>query len=218
MIIQPGKISNMLPIKIHKKKYLEKITKSLFQSNDNENIDFDIVIILENGNISFRDFSAFLLVIDHFYGRTYKKGFLSYSLTDSVHLKADKIREGSIEIVIQEILKKLSIQNSFYFFLLIRYLPVALKSISEALLNTSESWVNIEKAKLTRIVRKNLRNEIQADEIMRSLDKDEILKLAKELQKKYDLDRRHVYKAARFSKEKMKEVKLLRKDLKKSRK
>ena len=201
----------MLPAKRDKNLYLAKLTNTLFNTDENEEVD--LIISLENTNVSLRDFSAFLLLIDHFFGRTYRKGFLSYSLTEDVHLRAAEIRSGSIEIIIEQIIKYLPVSQAIYFYLLIKYLPSALKSLSESFLNTSDALYTFEKTRLVRRMRKDLRKELKDDEILESLSDEEIKKLAAELQKKYELERKHLFKGARFANEKMKFVKVQKRKL-----
>lgn len=198
----------MVPAKRNRNNYLTKIENSLFETTLNSDQEIDIIITIDNFDIGFRDFSAFLVVVDHFYGRSYRKGFQSYSMTERAHLRAFEIRQGSIEIVIADILKNLSVENAIYFYLLIKYLPSALKSISEATLNASETFYNYERAQLVRKVRKNLRKELISDEFLENLSDDEIFKLAAKLQKKYDLERKQIYKASAFADKKMKAIKV----------
>lgn len=196
----------MLPARRDKNIFLGKLSDVIFANSNGEEVD--LVISLHNTNVSLRDFSAFLLLIDHFYGRNYLKGFQSYSMTERLHLRASELRSGSIEIIFEAILKQLPVQQAVYFFLLIRYLPAALKSISETLLNSSEAFYTFEKTKLIRKMRKNSRMALREDQLLKNLNDDEISKLADTLQKKYDLDKKHIYKAAKFASEKMKAVKV----------
>lgn len=196
----------MLPARNERHLYLIKAANSVFENIGED--ELEIVVSIDEKNISLRDFSAFLLLIDHFYGRNFQKGFQSYSMTKDVHLKASEIRVGSVEIIIEEILKYLPVKQAVLVFLLIKYLPSAIKSISESLLNTSEAFYNFEKTRLVRRMRKNLRRHLREDEILQSLSDEEISKLAEDLQKKYELDRRHIYKAGRFAADKMKSIKV----------
>lgn len=200
----------MLPAQRHKKFYIDKVSRAMFDESKNQ--DFDLLITIDNRNISFRDFSAFLLLIDHFYGRNYNGGFLSYAMTDSAHLRADEIRSGSIEIIIQELLRHLPVKQAIIFFLLIKYLPSALKSISESLLNTSDALYTFEKTKLIRRMRKELRRDLRDDALLQTLSDAEISKLAEDLQKKYDVDRKHIHKAARFAAKKLKSVQVRKRE------
>lgn len=196
----------MLPAKRNKTQYLSKISTSLFSDEDYNEYKADLVISLEQSSLSFRDLSYFLLTVDHFYGRMYKKGFLSYSMTEIVQLKMDEVRQGSIEIIIEDILSKLPLKESIYFYLLIKHLPSGLKSVSETVKNASEAFYNYERAKVVRQARKSLRNGLRDDEMLKDLTDDEIVKLAQNLQKRYHIDGKLVEKASRFANEKLKGV------------
>ncbi|NCD70042.1 hypothetical protein [Mucilaginibacter agri] len=200
----------MLPAKRNKNQYLSKIATSLFSDEDYNDYKADLIISLEQSNLSFRDLSYFLLTVDHFYGRMYKKGFLSYSMTELVQLKADEIRQGSIEIIIEDILSKLPLKEAVYFYLLIKHLPSGLKSISETAKNFSETFYNYERAKVVRQARKSLRKNLKNDDLLKDLTDDEIVKLAQNLQKRYQIDTKLVEKASRFANEKLKGVTIKR--------
>jgi hypothetical protein len=152
---------------------------------DSETLGYDLIISISNTDISFRALGNFLMTIDDFYGRFYKKGFLSYSKTQKDHLKASEIKQGSIEIIIEEILKKLSVHDTIYFFLMIKYLPAAIKGGSEVLKNLTESFYNYENAQLVSLQRKSLNKELRKDELLKSLTDEEIKRLNRNLAAKY---------------------------------
>jgi hypothetical protein len=97
----PAKLIDLKPAQA-KSKYLSRVFETLsIEEGDN----FDLIIVLEQHDVSFRDLSHFLITVDHFYGRFYSKGFLSYAMSHDAHLKASEIRQGSIVIIIENILK-----------------------------------------------------------------------------------------------------------------
>lgn len=182
----------------------------MFQQ-DSDGSDYDLIITLSNTDISFRELGSFLITIDDFYGRFYKKGFLSYAKTHKAHLKASEIRQGSIEIIVQEILKKLSIHDTIYFFLMIKYLPVVVKEGSEVLKNLTESFHNYENAQLVRLQRKSLSKELRKDEILENLTEEEIRKLNRNLTAKYPNDKKKLKTASKFASQKLLSVKIQKK-------
>ncbi|RQO30974.1 hypothetical protein DBR32_09715 [Taibaiella sp. KBW10] len=201
----------MLPVKVidrkpvqSKSKYLSKIFEVL---SEEEGDDFDLIISIEQYDISFRDFSHFLITIDHFYGRFYKKGFLSYAMSPYDHLRASEIRQGSIEIIIEDILKKISLNEVVYFFLMIKYLPAIFKETSEAIKNITEAWNNYENARKVRLERKNLSKELRKEELLKNLSDDEIRKLTRSLINRYANEKKSLKKAARFAAQKLLDVK-----------
>jgi len=203
----PIKITEIKPVK-PKNDYLGKVFSAVREDDDS---NFDLIISLEQHDISFREFSHFLITIDHLYGRFYKKGFLSYSMSPDVHLKASEIRQGSIDIIIENVFKKLSINNVVYFFLMIKYLPALFKETSETIKNITESWSNYENARKTRLERKNIRIELRKDELLKNLSDDEIKKLGRNLMDKYGKEKKSLKKAARFAAKKLLNVKLKQK-------
>ena len=106
-------------------------------------------------------------------------------MTESAHIKANEIRFGSIEIIIENLLSKLPLKEAVYFYLMIRHLPSGLKSISETVKNTTEAFYNYERARVVRQVRKSLRKNLRDDDLLKALTDDEIVKLEHNLQKRY---------------------------------
>ena len=119
-----------------------------------------------------------------------KRDFLVMQRPQKAHLKASEIKQGSIEIIVEEILKKLSIHDAIYFFLMIKYLPAAVKGGSEVLKNLTESFHNYENAQLVRSQRKSLTKELRKDEILGNLTDEEIRKLNRNLIAKYPNDKK----------------------------
>lgn len=198
----------MLPSK--RNQYIIKAAAVLFTNHIVDDDQFDIVIILDNKDISFRDLSNFLLLVDHFYGRSITENFLSYALTQRLHLKASEIREGSIEIIIPDILKPLSVSSALFFYLLVKHLGAAIKVTSEATKNFSEAFYNYEKGQLLRTSRKGLKKSLSNEEALRDLDDKELKKIIQRLQKRYQQDSKYLNKASEFARDKLKDVKVVR--------
>lgn len=205
----PAKKSNTL-LTTDRSNYLNKIAQSMFEQ-DSDGSDYDLIITLSDTDISFREFGSFLITIDDFYGRFYKKGFLSYAKTQKAHLKASEIRHGSIEIIVQEILKKLAIHDTIYFFLMIKYLPALIKEGSEVLKNLTESFHNYENAKLVRLQKKSLSKELRKDELLENLTDEEIRKLNRNLKAKYPNDKKKLKGASKFASQKLLSVQIQKK-------
>ncbi|WP_316762346.1 hypothetical protein [Pedobacter aquatilis] len=202
----PIKTSKNLSIS-NKNQYIDKIFQSIIDTNHNSD-DLILVISIEQNDISFREFSNFLTTIDHIYGRFYRKGFMSYAMSQNEHLTASEIRFGSLEIIIEDILKKLSVHNAIYFYLMIKYLPAAISQGTEIVKNLTESFKNYEDGRFIRIQRKSLSKELRKDALLKNLTDDEIKKLTRNLTAKYAKDKKGLKKAAKFAAQKLLDVQL----------
>lgn len=202
----------MLPTKLidpkfvpFRSKYLSRVFEAL---SIEERDKFDLIIQLKQYDVSLRDFSYFLTTIDHFYGRFYSRGFLSYAMLHDAHLKASEIRQGSVEIVIADIFKKMSVNDVIYFFLMLKYLPAVFKETSEVIKNITEAWSNYENARKVRLERKNLNKELKKDELLKNLSDEEIRKLTRSLIDRYAKEKKTLKKAAKFAAQKLLDVRL----------
>lgn len=172
---------------------------NLFQQAIGIEEDIRLEIEITSHDIVLRELSSFLLIIDHFYGRFDKNGYQSYASSHHKHLKADEIKVGSIVVVIEQIIEKLGKHNAVYFFLLIKFLPSIIKSTGELLLNISTAHLNYEKAKITRSIRKGLRQDLRNDELLQALNENEISKLAALLEKQYLKEKKLIRLASRLT-------------------
>lgn len=195
-------MSNRLPINIK----VSPALQALFFDTDSYLNDLDIIIVLESDNLSFREFGAFLIVIDRFYGRFNKNGFTSYALSKDKHLIIKQVKSGSLEITIENLLEKLNPNNAIIFYLLIKFLPAVIKAGAEVLINLSEAYYNRKNAQLTRYIHKSLKSEIEEDEILKLLNSKEVKKLIDILGKRYLKEKKYLSASSNFARKKMKSV------------
>lgn len=145
-----------------------------------------LVIRVNDENLRVRDWAAYLNLIDRIYGRLTADGLLSYALTTPKHLEIERIGQGSLEIILQEVASNIDIVTVF---LIIRYV---LKYLPDA-------YLKYERGRHTRMRRKRLRQQIQQDEELAALEKrrqDQLIEFMDRLMKR---EQRQLPRAKRFS-------------------
>lgn len=197
-------MSSQVPIR----QSINQVLKTLYFDGFEEDSEYDLIITISDSDISFREYGTFLLIVDRFYGRLHSENFISYALSERSHLKISEIKKGSIVLLIQDILRLLQAEKALIFYLLIKFLPSSIKSGSEALLNVSKSYKNYEEGRLTRYIRKSLKEDLQEDEILKNLDEKSRGKLVKILSEKYLKEKKYLAAAAKFARKKLKDVEL----------
>lgn len=87
-------------------------------------------IRVKDEGLPLRDFAAYLELIDRVYGRLQPAGSRSYSLRSSQHLRIERVRFGSIELVIPEVVGPIPALAVVW--LCLRVMPPAVESIARA--------------------------------------------------------------------------------------
>jgi len=64
----------------------------------------ELSIRIADKDLTIRDLSAFLDLIDRIYGRLSEKGLPSYARKDHGHLQINKLQKGSWELLLQEVI------------------------------------------------------------------------------------------------------------------
>lgn len=190
---------------------INSVLQSIYFENelDSESI-YDIVITIDNEDISFRELGSFLFIVDRFYGRLIDKKFNSYALTEREHLKISSITSGSAIININNILEYLNQEKAITLLLLIKFTGSVIKAGSEALVKVSKAYNEYEKGRLTRYIRKTLKEDLAQDELLKNLDDKSRNKLTEILEKRYSAERKYLTSASKFSRKKLKNVELKR--------
>jgi hypothetical protein len=152
-----------------------------------------LVIRINERNLSVRDLAAYLNLVDRMYGRLTADGLLSYALTTPKHLKIHKVRRGSLEFILQEAASHIDVVTVF---LIIRYL---LKYLPDA-------YLKYEDGRYTRMRRKQLRQQIQHDEELKALEKRRQNQLIEFMDRLMERERRQLPRAKRFSAQSVLEV------------
>src|ERR1700730_13881137 len=130
----------------------------------------ELTITVKDHDLNVREFGAYLSLADRVYGRVSNVGLRSYSLTPYAQLQISEVRRGSIELIIRE---ALSYHNDptliLILWLFLKYFPVGIKMISESTKNFADSYKSIEEGKLVRENRKNLKEKMKHDELLKKL-------------------------------------------------
>jgi len=154
----------------------------------------ELVIIVEDHDLSVRGFSELLGFVDRTYGRLSPRGIRSYARREDEQVRISEVRSGSYELIIETLANNTDAVTSLVTIsLLVKYLPGALESLAA-------SYRDYEEAKFIREKRKQLRNQIENDEKLKSLDRNKQNQLVRYLDYLYDRDRKHLKSVGKFSK------------------
>jgi len=174
---------------------LEEVENLLFPSGIPAEGLLELVIILEDYDLSVRGFSELLGFVDRTYGRLSPRGIRSYAQKEDEQVKISEVRSGSYELIIETLANNTEAVTSLVLIsLLVKYLPGALESMAA-------SYKDFEEARYTREKRKQLRKQIEEDEKLQSLDKNKQNQLVNYLDYLYERDRKHLKNVGRFSKQ-----------------
>ena len=173
---------------------LEDVEDLLIPSGVPDEGMLELVIILEDRDLSVRGFSELLGFVDRTYGRLSPRGIRSYAKREDDHVRISEVRGGSYELIIETLASNADAVTSLLVIsLLVKYLPGALESLAA-------SFRDYEEARFTREKRKQLRKQIEEDEKLKSLDKNKQNQLVKYLDYLYERDRKHLKNVGKFSK------------------
>ena len=173
---------------------LEDVEDLLIPSGVPDEGMLELVIILEDRDLSVRGFSELLGFVDRTYGRVSPRGIRSYAKREDDHVRISEVRGGSYELIIETLASNADAVTSLLVIsLLVKYLPGALESLAA-------SFRDYEEARFTREKRKQLRKQIEEDEKLKSLDKNKQNQLVKYLDYLYERDRKHLKNVGKFSK------------------
>ena len=114
----------------------------------------NLVIRISAKDIVARDFAAFLGLLDRIYGRSHGS-FRSYSLRQSGYFTFARCQSGSWELIAQQTLSMAAGSSPLLLiWLVLKYLPSAVLSVSSA-------YNEYEQARLAKISRQRIREEIK---------------------------------------------------------
>ncbi len=176
------------------KSALEDVEDLLFPASLPDEGMLELVIIVEDHDLSVRGFSELLGFVDRTYGRLSPRGIRSYAKREDEQVRISEVRGGSYELIIETLASNADAVTSLLVIsLLVKYLPGALESLAA-------SFRDYEEARFTREKRKQLRKQIEEDEKLKSLDKNKQNQLVKYLDYLYERDRKHLKNVGKFSK------------------
>jgi hypothetical protein len=146
-------------------------------ANINGNEEIELSIVLECSKVNLRQFAALLTVIDHFYSRMYYDGIYNYARFEKDQLQVKEFKVGSLEIVINA-LENHDASRIILLWLLIKYLPAAVVSLSTAVSNFAKAFRDYEDGQQIRETRKALRENLKQDKQLEKLDKRQFARLS----------------------------------------
>ncbi len=195
------------------KNNLQNELQRLYLSDLEENTEFDLIITIDSDNISFRELGSFLLIVDRFYGRLTSSKFNSYALSEKKHLQISSITSGSTILTINDILKLMGNTNAVMLLLLIQFLGSALKAGGAGLVKIAEAYNKYEKGRLTRYIRKSLKEDVAQNDLLKNLNDKDRKKLTTLLEKKYTAEKKFLVGAAKFARKKLKRVEIKKNEI-----
>lgn len=140
----------------------------------------EIVIKIKDKNVNVRQFSSYLALVDRLYGRLSPNGLRSYARRQKAQLKISEFRKGSLELVIQLVYEHREVAASIMLVLFLKFLPNAVKSVSDLVKTLSESTKNMadsyksyQEARLVKENRETLRKSIDKETSLKELPKNQ---------------------------------------------
>ena len=191
------------------KSITDAITNIFVPENISDDSEMELKIIFGLEELSVRDFSNYLAILDRFYSRLYPDGAYAYGRRDWEQLKICEVRQGSIEVIIQETIDKYHYLPMVY--LLLRYLPSAFKDFTEGIKNLTDSYKTMYEVSILKTIkseRMELKKSINDDEDLASLNsksKNQLLELLIEI---YSKEGKKLPRAKKTARKNVKSVEL----------
>jgi hypothetical protein len=124
----------------------------------------ELTIRVANSDLSVRGFASYLSLADRIYGRLTEIGLKSYSQMRSSQLRISEIRQGSIELVISQALTHIGDATPLVtLWLFLKFLPVIIKSSSEAAKNYADAFKSYQEARLASETQRLLTNKTTSE-------------------------------------------------------
>lgn len=171
-------IIEYLPVRVPKIA-LEELTHLIAPEHLEANSIIELVVSIQGENLNIREFGAYLSFIDRVYGRLSQEGIHAYVHNEKEQLTIARMRQGSIEVVIERVFSELQDTRIVVLWLVLKYLPNLLKSSAEALKNIANAYNEYEQGRLARENRKILRAQLKKEELMRKLSPTKLDQLVK---------------------------------------
>jgi hypothetical protein len=159
----------------------------------------ELVISLDSTGIKARDLASYLSLIDHVYGRLDPKGLLSYAHRKEGHVELSHVREGSVELVISELVRNST--TLLFLYLVLRYLPEFVRGLVG-------SWKDAEEALLLRLRRKELRDRMRRDAELDPVSDNHIKQIVEVLDTTYSLESDNLPGAQRLARVTVRSVRI----------
>ena len=156
------------------------------------NAIIELVIVTDNIDLNAGEFSAYLNFIDRAYGRLTPRGLRSYVQNRSNQLRISA-QKGSLQTVIEAVASHKEIITALVVLrFLLKYIPAGIKHIASA-------YRDLEEASLTRLRRKQIREQINADKDLATLEQNSKNKLVHLFDAVYQKEKKALSKVQRFT-------------------
>ena len=156
----------------------------------------ELSIHIADEDLTIRDLSAFLDLIDRIYGRLSEKGLPSYARREHGHLKINKLQKGSWELLLQEVISSGYSHALIVILLAVKYLPPAIQSLAT-------TYNQVEQGRLARVNRKRIKAEMEQDENLASLSKDRLNQLSELVEFLHEKEKERLHRAIRFTQKRL---------------
>lgn len=156
----------------------------------------ELSIRIADEDLTIRDLSAFLDLIDRIYGRLSEKGLPSYARREHGHLKINKLQKGSWELLLQEVITSGYSHALIVILLAVKYLPPAVQSFAT-------SYNQVEQGLLARQNRKRIRVEMERDENLASLSNERRNQLSELVEYLHEKEKEKLHRAIRFTQKRL---------------
>lgn len=172
---------------------LEELWHLIIPMNIPEDSVIELVIRIAPENISIRDLSAFLELVDHIHGRLSPEGFRSYARREFGHLKISRVQEGSWELILETTLSYVKQSEILLIiWLVLKYLPQAFQTIASA-------YNEYEQGRLAKENRRRIKMEMEEDEKLRNLSPNRRRDLISLIEVLYSKEAKKLPRASRFA-------------------
>lgn len=162
----------------------------------------EVQIELDDTELQVRGFANYLELIDRFYGRSYPRGYRSYAQRPDDQVEFAEVRPGSLELVISEILSQTDkVAPVLVLYLLLKYLPDFLKSVVSV-------YRDFEEAKYLQVRRANLEKQMEDEEQIENLNRDQRQELVEIIDETYIAERDTIRKSINFIESRFRAIKL----------
>lgn len=175
---------------------LKDLSSAYIPADTPDDSIIELSIRIADEDLTIRDLSAFLELIDSIYGRLSETGLQSYARREEGHLKINKLQKGSWELLLQEVITSGYSYTLIVILLAVKYLPPAVQSLATA-------YNEVEQGLLARQNRKRIKAEMERDENLSSLSKDRRAQLSELVEYLHEKEKNRLHRAIRFTQKRL---------------
>jgi len=175
---------------------LRDLRNAYIPSDTPEGACLELSIRIADEDLTIRELSAFLDLIDRIYGRLSEKGLPSYARKEHGHLKINKLQKGSWELLLQEVISSPYSHTLIVILLAVKYLPPAVQSIATA-------YNQVEQGRLARANRLRIKADMEQDKNLLSLSKDRKGQLSELVDYLHEKEREKLSRAIKFTQKRL---------------